>query len=94
MLPEVCDLACGDEEEVKAVMRSSRLPTWERDYAFYLNHKAGLNDVMEGVDVKIAKRQKLAEDRILDELKCKEKARAKATQSKVANEEEVATAVK
>ena len=42
MLDEVCDLAIGDEDEVRKAMSSTRLPTWERDFQFYKNQKSGL----------------------------------------------------
>ena len=52
-MDHICDLAPNNLFEE---MRKARLPTWERDYQFYLNNKAGLNDVMEGLDVNIRNR--------------------------------------
>ena len=59
MLDSLCDLTEGDEDKLKEQMRSSRLPTWERDFEFYMNMKAGItNDQMDGIDRNAAKRQK------------------------------------
>ena len=51
-LAEVCDLAIGkNEEETKYFMASTKLPTWERDFQFYINQKNGVsNDILEGSD--------------------------------------------
>ena len=58
-LSELCDIAYGNEEELKEKMRSTRLPTWERDYEFYLNQKAGNTlDIMDGCDSELQKRRR------------------------------------
>ena len=70
MLNKLCDLAVGDEEHVKEFMRSTRLPTWKRDFDFYINQKAGKKDLMEGLDINLAKRLKTSNARKqLDELR-------------------------
>jgi hypothetical protein len=82
MLAEMCDLADGDEEQVKDPMRSSKLPTWERDYRFYLNQKAGvIVDLMDGVDRHLAKRQKTVTARNEKEEKQKKKEEARVSLS-------------
>ena len=58
MLDDVCGLAVGDEKQVKYQMHSSKLPTWKRDYTFYINQKAGVKDMVEGLDSKSVKRLK------------------------------------
>ncbi len=77
----MCDLADGDEEQLKDHMRSSKLPTWERDYQFYLNQKAGVIDLMEGADQNLAKRQKTVNARKEEEEKWQEKEKTRASTS-------------
>ena len=55
MLDEKCDLAAADKEEPGAIMCSTKLPTWERDFIFYLKQKDGMMDQMEGVDQHLLK---------------------------------------
>lgn len=81
MLGELCDLTDGDEEKVKDRMRSSKLPTWERDYQFYLNQKAGVMDLMEGVDGHLDKRQKTVTARKEEEERRKELEKERASRS-------------
>ena len=93
MLNELCDLADGDEEAVKVQMRSTKLPTWERDYMFYLNQKAGVVDRMEGVDLHAVKRQKTIAARLEDEETRKDKEKIRASQSSEAACKEAAAAL-
>lgn len=73
MLGELFDIADGNEDQLKDLMRSSKLPTWERDYQFYLNQKAGVVDIMDGIDYQSVKRQKLSTARKEDEENRKQK---------------------
>ena len=56
MMDQLCDLAIGDDKAVYEAMRTTRFPTWERDYKFYVNNKSGVNDQMEGLDKIIVSR--------------------------------------
>lgn len=90
MLDELCDIAIGDEEELKCTMRATRLPTWERDFEFYLNQKSGKIDQMEGLDTHSVKRQKSADEHREQEAKRRENESERASQSSVAASREAA----
>ena len=83
MLDEMCDLAAADGEELKATMCSTKLPTWERDFAFYLNQKAGNIGPYGRCGSHLAKHLNSKAEYTDQEQKRKEKEAVRASQSTV-----------
>ena len=77
-MDELCDIAAADLEET---MRSTNLPTWKRDFEFYLNNKSGKHDVMEGLDKNTASRVKRTQVRAVRKEKYAQKVMSKAESS-------------